>query len=123
MTILSGGEAKKVLEEVRKLSNEELTDKAEFADELWGKQEGIIMIKIITKSNQSALSEEHLYPIMFALQDSLEIYRQKLQDLNSIPYNSLDGEETYLIKWYQNKIADTEKVLNEINSAIDNIRD
>ena len=81
------------------------------------------MIKLIPKSKDSTISEYHLYIIMFGLQDALKTYKLELEYFKNMKYSQMSAEEVHLMKWYENKIYDIEKLLKEINEAIENIED
>lgn len=81
------------------------------------------MIKIIPKSKESIIGEYHLYPIMFVLEDALKIYKLELERFEKMEYDKMTGEEVHIMKWYENKVFDTEHLLKEINEAIENIEE
>lgn len=73
------------------------------------------MLKIVPKSNESIIGEEHLYTIMFGLEDVLKLYEKELKELDKTDY--------YFQKRYENKIYETKKLLEEINEAIERLED
>lgn len=81
------------------------------------------MIKIVPKSNTTIIGEDHLYTIMFRLQDALELYKNELNEYSKKDYSEMSAEEIHLMKWHKNKIFDTENILKEIEEAIDSVED
>ena len=67
------------------------------------------MINLVFDTKDSILSEEHLYPIMFALDDALEVYKTMLDEYDKKEYEEMSGEEIHLRRWCSNKIIDAEK--------------
>lgn len=79
------------------------------------------MVKIIPKSKETIIGEEHLFTIMFGLEDVLEVYKTNLNKLNKIDYNDMNAQEAYLQKHYENKIYDVEQLLKDIKLGIENV--
>lgn len=75
------------------------------------------MITLNFDTKDSILSEEHLYPIWFALEEALESYKRNFSNCKREDYFN-DTQFWYFQNYYENKIHETEKVLNEINEAI-----
>lgn len=79
------------------------------------------MIKVIPNSKDTIIGEEHLYTIKFGLEDVLKVYKKEVEKYNKMDYSKMTGEEIHLMKWYENKVFDNEKLLKEIDEAIDNL--
>ena len=75
------------------------------------------MINLVFDTKDSILSEEHLYPIMFALEEAIKSYKKDLINCEIVDYANA-VQYWYFQSHYKNKIYDAEKVLNEINEVI-----
>ena len=78
------------------------------------------MINLVFDTKESIICEEHLYLIMFGLQDALEFYKKELTTYKKEDYYNIT-QYWYFKRRMENRIYETKKLLDEINSAIDKL--